>query len=86
MVQYLVVALIVACALLYVGAKYLPQGWRTRIVYKLSRRGARQTKLVKWLDTAGSCGSGCDSCKACEDTPAPQPENGRRVIKLHVDK
>jgi hypothetical protein len=87
MVQYLVVAVIVACALLYVGAKYLPQGWRTRIVYRLSRRGGPQSKLVQWLDTAGSCGSGgCDSCKACEDTPAPQPEDGRRVIKLHVEK
>jgi hypothetical protein len=86
MVQYLVVALIVVCALLYVGAKYLPQGWRTRIVYRLSRRGAKQSKLVQWLDTAGSCGSGCDSCKACEDEPEPQPEDGRRVIKLHVEK
>jgi hypothetical protein len=86
MVQYLVVALIVACALLYVGAKYLPQGWRTLIVYKLSRRRGAQSKLVQWLDTAGSCGSGCDTCGSCEDTPAPQPESERRVIKLHVEK
>jgi hypothetical protein len=87
MIQYLACALIVACALLYVGAKYLPQGWRTRIVYTLTRRGAsRQSKLVQWLDTAGSCGSGCDTCKACEDTPAPPQEGGRRVIKLHVEK
>jgi hypothetical protein len=86
MVQYLVVAIIVACALLYVGAKYLPQGWRTRIVYKLSRGVGAQSRLVRWLDTADSCGSGCDTCKSCEDEPAPQQESGRRVIKLHVEK
>jgi hypothetical protein len=86
MVQYLAVAVIVAFALLYVGAKYLPKGWRTRLVYRLSRRREGESKLAKWLDTADSCGSGCDTCGSCEDTPAPQPEDGRRVIKLHVHK
>jgi hypothetical protein len=85
-IQYLVVAVIVAFALLYVGAKYLPKGWRTRIVYKLSRRREGESKLAQWLQTADSCGSGCDTCKSCEDTPAPPAETGRRVIRLHVEK
>lgn len=84
MLQYLVVAVIVALALLYAGAKYLPKAWRTRIVYRLTRHGARQSKLVQWLDTASSCGSGCDTCKACDDTEAPpQSPTGHRVIKVH---
>jgi hypothetical protein len=82
MVQYLVVAVAVVLALLYVGAKYLPRGWRTRLVHQLTRRGARQSQLVRWLDTGSSCGSGCDSCKSCEDTPAASP-TGHPVIKVH---
>ncbi|MFL6671989.1 MAG: DUF6587 family protein [Massilia sp.] len=83
MVQQLIVAVIVVLALLYVGAKYLPKGWRTRIVYKLSRTGGEQSKLVQWLDTGSSCGSGCDSCKACEDTAPVSSPTEHRVIKLH---
>jgi hypothetical protein len=82
MIQHLVVAVIVVLALLYVGGKYLPKGWRTWLVYHLARRGARQSKLVQWLDTGSSCGSGCDSCKACDDTPAAPPAK-HRVIKVH---
>jgi hypothetical protein len=37
---------------------------------------------VKWFDTGSSCGSGCDTCKACEE--AAPAEDGKRVIKLHV--
>jgi uncharacterized protein DUF6587 len=82
MIQYLAVAVIVVLALLYVGAKYLPKGWRTQIVHRLTQSGARQSKLVQWLDTGSSCGSGCDSCNECDDTPAAPPTN-HRVIKLH---
>jgi hypothetical protein len=82
MVQHLAAGVIVVLALLYVGAKYLPKGWRTRIVYRLTRHGARQSKLVRWLDTGSSCGSGCDSCKACDEAPAAPPTK-HRVIKLH---
>ncbi|TFW27651.1 DUF6587 family protein [Massilia horti] len=83
MVQYLVVGLIVVLALLYVAAKYLPASWRARIVYKLSRRGTRQSRLAQWVADADSCGSGCDSCKACEDEEPAQEPTGHRVIKLH---
>jgi hypothetical protein len=83
MVQYLVVAVIVALAALYAASKYLPAAWRRRIVHALSRGGAGgDSKLVRWFDTGSSCASGCDSCKACEE-PAP-PEGGKRIIKLHV--
>ena len=82
--QEAVVALVVVCAAVYVGAKYLPAAWRIRIVNHLSR-GGTDSKLVRWLDTADSCGGGCKSCNSCE-TPeelAP-PEGGKhRVIKLH---
>jgi hypothetical protein len=83
--QYLVVAVIVALAVVYAASKYLPAGWRQRIVYLLTRGGASaESKVVRWFDTGSSCGSGCDSCKACAE-PAPT-EDGRRVIKLHERK
>ena len=82
--QELVVALAVLVAAVYVGAKYLPAAWRLRIVNRLSNGGAG-SKLVRWLDTGGSCGSGCNSCNTC-DTPAEPSApagNKHRVIKLH---
>jgi hypothetical protein len=36
--------------------------------------------MAKWLNTESSCGSGCDTCKACAE---PEPTN-ERVIKIHV--
>jgi hypothetical protein len=86
MVQHVIVAIIVALAALYAGRKYLPAAWRRRAVWLLSRRGGKQSALVRWLDTDASCGSGCDTCKACETTPAEPPEGKHRVIKLHVDR
>jgi hypothetical protein len=79
MVQYLVVAAIVLAALLSVLRKYLPAAWRQRLVYWLAARGASQEKMARWLRTESSCGSGCDTCKACAD-PAPPPTE--RVIKI----
>jgi hypothetical protein len=86
MVQYLAVALIVLLAALYAGRKYLPAALRRRVVYLLTRRGAEQSKLVKWLDTDASCGSGCDTCKACDTTPAAPAEGKHRIISLRVEK
>jgi hypothetical protein len=85
--QELVVALLVVIAAVYIGAKYLPAAWRLRIVNRLSS-GGTDSKLVRWLDTGGSCGSGCNSCNTCatDDQPAaPTPPAGskHRVIKLH---
>lgn len=82
--QELVVGLFVVLAAVYVGAKYLPAAWRIRIVNRLSRGGADST-LVRWLDTGGSCGSGCNSCNTCETPAEPTPPAGskHRVIKLH---
>jgi hypothetical protein len=86
MLQQLAVGIVVALAALYAASKYLPAAWRRRIVHLLTRGGARaDSKVVKWFDTGSSCGSGCDSCKACE-TPAPPPEGGKRVIRLRVDR
>ena len=79
MVQNVIVGLIVLLAALYVARKYLPKSWRTKLVYRLSARGASQAKVAKWLDTESSCGSGCDTCKACAE-----PEPNERVIKIHV--
>ena len=82
--QELVAGIIVALAVLYAGAKYLPDSWRRAIVHRLSQ-GGRQSILVKWLDTSASCGSGCGSCKTCGPSePAPQPGKGSgKVIKIH---
>jgi hypothetical protein len=84
--QELIAGIIVALAVLYAGAKYLPDSWRRAIVHRLSQRGRQSTLaawLVKWLDTSASCGSGCKSCNTCAPTePAPQPGKGK-VIKIH---
>jgi hypothetical protein len=83
--QYLVVGLAVALAALYAASKYLPAAWRRRIVHRLSGGAAGGgSRLVKWFDTGSSCGSGCDSCKACDDEPAPPAEGKHRIIKIHV--
>ena len=89
--QTLVVALIVAIALLYAAASYLPRTWRERIVYFLSQRGVSQTRLARFFKTEASCGSGCGSCGSGDGgcaAPALNLEddasaNGRRVIKIH---
>lgn len=86
MIQNLIVALIVGLAVLYVAARYLPARLRERIVYALARRGFDQARMARWFNTAAGCGSGCDTCKSCEDpAPAPAAEQptGHRVIKLH---
>jgi hypothetical protein len=80
MIQNLVVAVIVMAAALHVARKYMPAGWRTRLVYWLSARGANQSKMAQWLNTESRCGSGCDTCKACAE-PEPTSE---RVIKIHL--
>ena len=82
--QELVAGIIVALAVLYVGAKYLPDSWRRAIVHRLSK-GGKQSRLVKWLDTSASCGSGsgCNSCNTCGPTE-PTPSAGKgKVIKIH---
>ena len=78
--QELAVGIIVLLAALYLGARYLPAAWRRWLVQRLTRGGARHARLVRWLDTSGSCG-GCNTC----ETSAPQPPAGNkhRVIKLH---
>jgi len=79
--QELAVAALVLVAAVYVGAKYLPAAWRVRIVNRLSKGGA-DSRLVRWLDTGGSCGSGCNSCGTCE-TPVEPADSKHRVIKIH---
>jgi hypothetical protein len=83
MIQNLVVAVIVGFAALYVARKYLPAGLRQKLVWLLTRRGASQSKMAQWLNTQSSCGSGCDTCKACEEPVKPE-ESSQRVIKIHV--
>jgi hypothetical protein len=85
--QYLIAGLIVLLAALYAASKYLPKAWRQRLVYRLSARNGKG-KLVQWLDTDSSCGSGCDTCGSCAPTPSmpEQDEKGRKVIRLHVER
>ncbi|MES2149272.1 MAG: DUF6587 family protein [Pseudomonadota bacterium] len=83
MIQNLAVALIVALAALHACSRYLPAAWRQRIVYVLTRGNARQSFMAKWFRTEASCGSGCETCKACAEPAAP---TGQRVIKIHTRK
>jgi len=80
--QELIVGVIVALAALYAGARYLPAAWRRALVHRLSQ-GGRHSKLVQWLDTSASCGSGCDSCNTCEPAEPAPPAGKGRVIKIH---
>ena len=82
MIENLIVAVIVVVALLYIVRKYLPAGWRQKLVYRLTTRGASQAKMAQWLNTESSCGSGCDTCKSCAEPTAEAPSE--RVIKIHV--
>jgi len=89
MAQHLAVAVIVALAALYVGARHLPARWRRRLIHRLSR-GGRGPKLARWLDTGAGCGSGCNSCNTCAEPAAPPQgkhrDGGRRVIKLRQQR
>ena len=85
MLEHLTVALIVALAAFYAGARYLPKSWRERAVFLLAKRGFEQSKMARWFNTQAECASGCASCKACADPVQPEPL-ARRVIKLHVQK
>ena len=82
--QEVAVALAVVFAAVYVGAKYLPSAWRIAIVNRLSRGGA-DSALVRWLDTADSCGGGCKSCTTCETPQEITPPAGSKhpVIQIH---
>jgi hypothetical protein len=82
--QELVVALVVLVAAAYVGARYLPAAWRIRVVNRLSR-GGTDSLLVRWLDTADSCGGGCKTCNTCETPEEMVPGEGskHRIIKIH---
>ena len=84
--QTLTVCCIVAAAAFNAGSKYLPSGWRQRVVFLLAQRGASQARMAAWFNTASSCGSGCSSCSAkAPCSPAPlETSSARRVIKLHV--
>ncbi|MYN06625.1 DUF6587 family protein [Pseudoduganella aquatica] len=88
--QQIIVGLIVAAALLHASTKYLPAGWRRRIVYALARRGLDEDKLAKFFKVQDSCGSGCGSCGSCgpgaDSSAPPSPPAARRVIKLHVQR
>lgn len=84
MIQYLIVAVIVAVAALYAAARYLPKSWREKLVHKLSG-GTGRGRIVKWLGTDASCGSGCDTCGTCETAPLPGKDaQGRKVIQVHL--
>ena len=89
--QNLVVALIVAVALVYAAASYLPRAWREKIVFLLVQRGASQARMAAFFKVDASCGSGCGSCGSGSGgcaAPAPggeddAPAGGRRVIRIH---
>jgi len=89
--QTLVVTLIVAVALVYAAASYLPRAWREYIVFFLAQRGLSQARLAAFFKTEASCGSGCGSCGSGNGgCAAPvlnldddEPTDGRRIIKIH---
>ncbi len=85
MVQYFVVGLIVLVALLQLVRKYLPAAARRKLVY-LARGRSPDSALARWLDKDDSCGSGCDTCKACATEPQAPAAGRHRVIKMRVER
>lgn len=100
--QEIIVALVVVVAALHASARFLPAGWRRRIVHFLSQRGVKQERAAKFFRTSASCGSGCGSCGSCDSdsgaggsvgggsgpTPPSSSSGGpaRRVITLHPQR
>ena len=92
--QNLVVALIVAIAVVYAAASYLPRAWREKIVFFLSQHGLPQARLAAFFKVDASCGSGCGSCGSgdggCAAPPLnlddDKPADSRRVIKIHSQR
>jgi hypothetical protein len=78
MLEYAIVGLIVAVAVLYAARKFMPAAWRKRITYRLGGTGSR---LGRMMNADAGCGSGCDTCKACDQTEPGAPD-GKRVIAI----
>jgi hypothetical protein len=76
MLENLAVALIVALAALHAAARYLPAGWRSKIVLALARAGLDYPWISRWFGAQSGCGSGDAGCKSCADRCAdPHPAN-----------
>ena len=82
LIQNLIVAVIVLCAALHVARKYLPARWRQKLVFLLTARGASQSTMAKWLNTASNCGSGCAKCQACAAPVPLDAASTKRVIEI----
>jgi len=81
LLQNLIVAVIVLCAALHVARKYLPARWRQKLVFLLTARGASQSSMATWLNTASGCASGCAKCQACAPVPLDAAST-KRVIEI----
>jgi hypothetical protein len=71
MIQYLIVGLLVAAAMLYSVWILMPAAWRRTSAARLAAQAARSgldphaaRELQTRLERASSCGS-CESCKGC---------------------
>jgi hypothetical protein len=71
MVQYLIVGLVVAAAVLYSAWTLMPLSWRRAGAQRLAARARRSgldagaaSQLQSRLERAGAC-SECSSCKGC---------------------
>ncbi|MGZ8294841.1 MAG: DUF6587 family protein [Telluria sp.] len=81
MLEYAIVGLIVAAAAFFAARKFMPASWRKRVSYRL---GGSESALGRIMNSDPSCGSGCDTCKACADPePMPETDGAKRVIKIH---
>jgi hypothetical protein len=69
LLENLAVALIVGASAWYAGKRYLPARWRARM------NGASVP--------AGSCDTGCSSCKGCPDESEPAVQAWAQVVRLH---
>lgn len=76
MLQSAVVAMIVACAMVYAAIRFMPAAWRRLVAARAAALVARSgmpegyaRRVEAGLASGGACGS-CETCKACATTGA----------------
>ncbi len=80
MVQNLIVALIVACAALYVVWRYMPQRWRSKL-------GRVHAGLAQAPGCGGGSDGACSSCGSCGSSSGTPPgEVAEKPVAMPVSR
>jgi hypothetical protein len=80
--QAIVAYLIVVIAAFYAAWLLMPQGLRRRLIDRLGRIAPSKRA---WLERASAdgAGTGCSTCKGCEDESGRSASPGQAKIEIH---